>query len=75
MNFPSERPEFNPNILGFIDESPCTGPGTLLQSRREGNETNTEKIEKFLFQLQINVNEWEDSVKSNALFSSAEINN
>ena len=51
--------ESNPNILGFIDESPYTGPGTRLQYQQEGNETNTEKIVKFLHQLQININEWE----------------
>ena len=33
MNFPSDRGEDNPNISGFIDESPCTGPGTRLQFR------------------------------------------
>ena len=44
MYIPPERAEFNPNIFGFIDESPYTGPGTQLQSQREGNETNTERI-------------------------------
>ena len=49
MNFPSDRAESNPNISGFIDESPYTGPGTRLQSQWEGNETNTDKIAKLLF--------------------------
>ena len=75
MNFPSERAKSSPNISGFIDESPYAGLGTRLQSQLEGNETNTEKIKKILFQLQININEWEASVKSKAFFSSAEINN
>ena len=48
MNFPLERAESNPNISGFIDESPYTGPGTRLQSHSqwEGNETSTEKDRK-----------------------------
>ena len=71
MNFPSDRAESNPKISGFID----TGPGTRLQSQREGNETNTDKIAKLLFRLQIDINEWEASVKSKAYFSSSEINN
>ena len=49
MNFPSDRAESNTNILGFMDESPDTGPGRRLQSQQEGNETNTEKINKILF--------------------------
>ena len=75
MNFPPERSESNPNISGFIDESPYRGPGTWLQSRQEGYETNIEKIENFLFRLQLNINEWEESDKSNALFSLVEISN
>ena len=75
MNLPSDGAQSNPNILGIIDESPYTGLGKWLQSQQEGNETNTEKIEKILFRLQININEWEASVKSKVHFSSAEINN
>ena len=44
MNFPSDRAESNPNITGFIDESPYTGPGVRLQSQWEGNETYTENF-------------------------------
>ena len=61
--------ESNPNILGFIDESLYTGPGTQLQSQQKEIETNTEKIVKFLHRLQININEWEASVKSKKHFS------
>ena len=68
MNFPSERAKSSPNISGLIDESTYAGLGTWLQSQLEGNETNTEKIKKILFQLQININEWEASVKSKAFF-------
>ena len=47
---PPDRAESNPNISvsGFIDESPKTGPGSCLQSQREGTETRiTEIMESF----------------------------
>ena len=39
---PPERAESNPNmsVLGFIEESLYTGPGTCLQSQQEGIECN-----------------------------------
>ena len=68
MNIPPDRVKAHPNILGFIDESPYTGPGMRLQSQQEGNKTVTEKIVKFLHRLQIKINEWEASVKSKPHF-------
>ena len=50
---PTDRAESNPNlsISGFIDESPFAGPGTGLQSRREGVEWRTNKISNRLENL------------------------
>ena len=44
---PTDRAESNPNLLisGFIDESPCAGPGTRLQSRRKGVESRTKRFQ------------------------------
>ena len=74
MYIPPERAESNPNILGFIDESPYTGPGTWLQSQQEGNEIKTERILSTFHRLLININGWESSIKSNIHRSSVEIN-
>ena len=40
LYIPPDRAESNPNISvsRFIDESPFTGPGTRLQSQRDGME-------------------------------------
>ena len=74
MYITPERAESNSNISGFINESPYTGPGTRLQSQREGNETNSERILSTYHRLQTNINDWEASIKTSAYFSSVEIN-
>ena len=74
MNIPPQRAESNPNILGFIDESPDTGPGKRLQLQWEGIEIRTERILNFLQNLQIKINGWESSIKINVSYSSIEIN-
>ena len=47
MDVPPERAESNPNILGFIDESLYTGPGTRLQLQWEEIEVRTDRILTF----------------------------
>ena len=61
---PSERAESNPNISdsGFIDESQYTGPGTSLQSQRDGIEVRTNRILNLFLKLKKNINEWELSI-------------
>ena len=72
MYIPSERAESNPNISGFIDESPYTGPVTCLQSQWEGIEIRTDRILNLFRRLQKNVNEWESLIR-NFPSSAAEI--
>ena len=62
---PTDRAESNPNLLisGFIDESPFAGPGTCLQSRREGVESRTNKISDQLENLRLKIYEWTDRMK------------
>ena len=75
MYIPSERAESNPNILGFIDESLYTGPGTCLQSQLEGIEIRTEIFLNLFHRLQRNINEWESSIRNeNSPCSVLEIN-
>ena len=64
MNVPPERAKSNPNISGFIDESPYTGPGTSLQSQWEGIEIRTDRILNLFHKLQKNINEWESSIRN-----------
>ena len=64
MFAPPERAKSNPNILGFIDESPYTGPGTCLQSQREGIDIQTNGILNLFHKLQLNINEWESSIRN-----------
>ena len=71
---PSERAESNPNLSGFIDESPYTGPGTCLQSQGEGIEIITDKVLNAFHRLQKNLNEWETLIKSSFPHSSIKIN-
>ena len=49
---PTERAQSNPNISGFINESPYTGPGTCLQLQREEFEMRTGKILNLFHRLQ-----------------------
>ena len=62
---PTDRAESNHNqsISGFIDESPFAGPGTRLQSRREGVELRTKKISYQLEILKFKVFEWTNRMK------------
>ena len=53
----SERADSNPNISGFIDGSLYTGPGTCLQSQREGIENRTERISNLFLRLQRDIDE------------------
>ena len=64
--------ESNPNILGFIDESPYTGPGTRLQLQQEGIDIRTKGILNLFNKLQWDINEWESYIRSFSI-SSAEI--
>ena len=63
---PPDRAESNPNLLisGFIDESPFAGPGTRLQSRREGTESKTDKISTRLESLKLKICTWVDQMKN-----------
>ena len=63
---PPDRAESNPNlsISGFIDESHFAGPGTRLQSRREGIESKTSKISARLENLRFKICTWVDKMKS-----------
>ena len=63
---PPDRAKTNPNlsISGFIDESPFAGPGTHLQSRREGIESRTNKISTRLEKLRFKICTWVDKMKS-----------
>ena len=72
MYIPAERADSNPNILGFIDESLYTGPGTRLQSQREGIDIQTKGILNLFNKLQRDINAWESTVR-NFSNSSAEI--
>ena len=63
MYVPPERAESNPNIWGFIDESPYTGPGNGLHSQREGIKIRTDRILNLFHKLQNNINEWELSIR------------
>ena len=60
-----DRAKSNPNlsISGFIDESPFAGPGTRLQSRREGVESRTKKISDRLEILKFKIFEWTNWMK------------
>ena len=72
---PTEQAESNPNISGFIDKSPYTGPGTHLQSQREGLEVRNEKISNLFSRLQRDIEEWESSIRNEICPSSGiEIN-
>ena len=71
MCIPPKRAGSNPNISGFIDESLYTGPGRRLQSQRE---IRTEKILNTFHRLQMNINEWDLSIKNNFPSSFVEIN-
>ena len=63
MYAPPKRAELNPNILGFIDESPYTGPGINIR---------TNEILNWFHRLQRNINEWQSSIR-NVPSSSVEI--
>ena len=66
VHYPANnRAESNPNlsISCFIDESPFAGPGTRLQSRREGTESGTNKISIILENLRSEVCTWVDRIK------------
>ena len=54
---PTDRAESNSylSISGFIDESPFAGPGTWLQSRREGTESKTNKVSTRLESLKFKI--------------------
>ena len=58
--------KFNPNlsISGFIDESPLAGPGTRLQSQREGIESRVNKISIWLESLKLKICTWVDKMKN-----------
>ena len=72
---PTEQAESNPNISGFIDKSPYTGPGTHLQSQWEGLEVRNEKISNLFSRLQRDIEEWESSIRNEICPSSGiEIN-
>ena len=64
MYVPPERAKSNPNILGFIDESPYTGQCMHLQLQQEGFEIRTDRILNLLHKLQKNINEWESSIRN-----------
>ena len=72
MYIPAERAEWNPNISGFIDESPYMGPGTHLQLQQEGIDIQTKGILNLFNKLQRDINAWESTVR-NCSNSSAEI--
>ena len=59
--------------MGFIDESPYTGPGTRLQFQWEGIEIRTDRILNAFHRLKKNINEWELSIR-NFPHSAIEIN-
>ena len=63
---PPDQAKSNPNISvsGFIDESLYTGPGTCLQSQREGMETRIAEIIENFERLKSQINEWENSFKN-----------
>ena len=63
---PPDRAESNPNlsISGFIDESPFAGPGTCLQSQREGIESRTNKISIRLENLRFKICTWVDKMRN-----------
>ena len=71
---PPERAESNPNtsVSRFIDESLYTGPGTCLQSQREGLEVRINRILDLFHKLKKKINEWESSI-GNFPVSSVEI--
>ena len=63
---PPVRAKSNPNLLifGFIDESPFAGPGTRLQSKREGIESRVNKISIRLESLKLKIYTWVDKMKN-----------
>ena len=75
LYIPPDWAESNPNmsVSGFIDEWPYTGPGTHLQSQREGIQTRINKIMDGFQKLKMKINEWERSLK-NQTVSRVEIN-
>ena len=52
------------SISGFIDESPFAGPGTQLQSWREGTESKTNKISTRFEGLRFKIYTWVDQMKN-----------
>ena len=61
MIYSLDRAESNPNVSvsGFIDESPNTGPGTWLQSQRNGSEVRVAGVMERFERLKMETNEWE----------------
>ena len=59
---PPDGAESNPNVSvsGFIDESPCTGPGTHLQLQLDGIETRIVEVIGWFEGLKLEINEWEN---------------
>ena len=57
---------FPPNlsISRFIDKSPFAGPGTRLQSQREGIESRTNRIFDRLENLKLKIYKWTDKMKN-----------
>ena len=63
---PPDRAKSNPNlsISGFIDESLFAGPGTCLQSQREGIESRVNKIASRLQSFKLKIWTWVDKMKN-----------
>ena len=70
----SDWAQSNPNVSvsGFIDETPCRGPGNCLQAQQEGIEARIAGIISRFDELKLGIADWENFIKCCAV-SSAEI--